>query len=84
MPRLGTDYFFSEIIMKHSKDIMSVINISKQAATSSINSRISNKIVGLAAIALGAIFIAIVGFSPIEVVHNAAHDTRHSTAFPCH
>ncbi|WP_205547668.1 CbtB domain-containing protein, partial [Pseudomonas carnis] len=23
-------------------------------------------------------------FSHIEAVHNAAHDTRHSAAFPCH
>ncbi|MCK5728309.1 MAG: CbtB-domain containing protein, partial [Methylococcales bacterium] len=21
---------------------------------------------------------------PIEVIHNAAHDTRHSSGFPCH
>jgi cobalt transporter subunit CbtB len=25
-----------------------------------------------------------VGFSQIDVVHNAAHDVRHSNAFPCH
>jgi cobalt transporter subunit CbtB len=25
-----------------------------------------------------------VGFSHIEALHNAAHDTRHSNAFPCH
>ena len=25
-----------------------------------------------------------VGFSHIDAVHNAAHDTRHSNAFPCH
>lgn len=30
-----------------------------------------------------AIFLA-VGFTPIEVIHNATHDTRHSTSFPCH
>lgn len=24
------------------------------------------------------------GFSHLEVVHNAAHDTRHSSGFPCH
>jgi cobalt transporter subunit CbtB len=41
---------------------------------------------------VGAIFAALlggfliwgVGFSPIDVVHNAAHDARHSTGFPCH
>jgi cobalt transporter subunit CbtB len=29
-------------------------------------------------------FVGFVGFSHIEAVHNAAHDTRHSLAFPCH
>lgn len=33
---------------------------------------------------LGAFLIWGVGFSQIDVVHNAAHDTRHSTGFPCH
>ncbi len=42
------------------------------------------KIAALASILLGAAFIFIIGFSHIEVVHNAAHDTRHSAAFPCH
>lgn len=36
------------------------------------------------AILLGFLVIGAVGFSHIEVVHNAAHDTRHSNAFPCH
>jgi cobalt transporter subunit CbtB len=33
---------------------------------------------------LGVFLIWGVGFSPIAAVHNAAHDTRHSMAFPCH
>jgi cobalt transporter subunit CbtB len=33
---------------------------------------------------LGAFLIFGVGFSQISAVHNAAHDTRHSNAFPCH
>ena len=24
------------------------------------------------------------GFSHLDLVHNAAHDTRHSSGFPCH
>lgn len=35
-----------------------------------------------ALIGLAAIFG--VGFSHIPALHNAAHDTRHSMAFPCH
>jgi cobalt transporter subunit CbtB len=33
---------------------------------------------------LGACLVYFAGFSHIEAVHNAAHDTRHSSAFPCH
>ena len=33
---------------------------------------------------LGLVIIWGVGFSHIDVLHNAAHDTRHSNAFPCH
>jgi cobalt transporter subunit CbtB len=36
------------------------------------------------AMALGLFIIGMVGFSHIDVVHNAAHDVRHSNAFPCH
>ena len=36
------------------------------------------------AMALGLFIVGVVGFSNIDVVHNAAHDARHSNAFPCH
>jgi cobalt transporter subunit CbtB len=36
------------------------------------------------AMLLGAMTIAVVGFSHLDVIHNAAHDTRHSSGFPCH
>lgn len=39
--------------------------------------------IGLAAF-LGVFLLWGVGFSHIDVMHNAAHDTRHSNAFPCH
>ncbi|MDA9437431.1 CbtB domain-containing protein [Bradyrhizobium sp. CCBAU 51627] len=38
----------------------------------------------LMAMALGLFAVGMVGFSNIDVVHNAAHDVRHSNAFPCH
>lgn len=38
---------------------------------------------GLAAL-LGFIVIGFLGFSHMDVVHNAGHDYRHSMAFPCH
>ena len=41
-------------------------------------------LVGTLALFLGLGFIFLVGFAPVSAVHNAAHDTRHSAAFPCH
>jgi cobalt transporter subunit CbtB len=36
------------------------------------------------AMLLGVFMIAAVGFAGPEVLHNAAHDSRHAFAFPCH
>lgn len=46
--------------------------------------RSSAMLQALAAIGLGLFIIGMVGFSQIDVLHNAAHDVRHSNAFPCH
>lgn len=39
---------------------------------------------GLSALCVGTALLYVVGFMPIAAVHNAAHDTRHTAAFPCH
>jgi len=36
------------------------------------------------ALLLGVFILYGVGFAPVEVIHNAAHDGRHAFAFPCH
>ena len=38
----------------------------------------------LAALLLGAFLVLGIGFAHSDTIHNAAHDTRHSFAFPCH
>ena len=38
----------------------------------------------LMAMMLGLFIVGFVGISHIDVVHNAAHDVRHSSAIPCH
>lgn len=38
----------------------------------------------LLAMLLGLFIVGVVGFAPIDVIHNATHDVRHSNAFPCH
>jgi cobalt transporter subunit CbtB len=38
----------------------------------------------VAAMLFGAVVLFAVGFLPVDAAHNAAHDTRHALAFPCH
>ncbi|MPZ54981.1 MAG: CbtB-domain containing protein [Rhizobiales bacterium] len=38
----------------------------------------------LIASSLGAALVFTVGFAHPELIHNAAHDWRHSMNFPCH
>ena len=59
---------------------MTVASTSLGASTSR-----QSRVVQLALAALLGIFVVgFVGFSHIDAVHNAAHDYRHSMAFPCH
>jgi cobalt transporter subunit CbtB len=36
------------------------------------------------ALLLGVVLVAGAGFASLPAAHNAAHDARHSFAFPCH
>lgn len=38
----------------------------------------------IAVLAFGLLMVYGVGFATLSVAHNAAHDTRHATGFPCH
>jgi cobalt transporter subunit CbtB len=38
----------------------------------------------LLAMLLGSFLLFGAGFAHIDALHNAAHDSRHSFAFPCH
>ena len=35
-----------------------------------------------AVLAVGILWL--VGFAPLDVLHDAAHDVRHTNGFPCH
>ena len=58
-------------------------NLPAHVSTTSVASRITGAVMALA---LGISIISAVGFlqGPNAAVHNAAHDTRHAFAFPCH
>jgi cobalt transporter subunit CbtB len=45
---------------------------------------VSTRMPAVVALLIGSFLILGVGFAPISAVHNAAHDSRHSFAFPCH
>lgn len=51
---------------------------------SHLSSRSDALVAAVFAALLGGFLIWGVGFSHIDVIHNAAHDTRHSIGFPCH
>lgn len=45
----------------------------------------SNRLIAAVfAAAFGALLLFGVGFAQSSVLHNAAHDSRHAAAFPCH
>jgi len=49
-----------------------------------LGARASSAAAVLFAALLGLVLLWGVGFSHLSAFHNAAHDTRHSNAFPCH
>ena len=53
-------------------------------AGSRMPARAETLIAAALAALLGGFLLWGVGFSQIAALHNAAHDTRHSMAFPCH
>ena len=60
---------------------MTAIAASSTAPASSARERFT---AALVALLLGAFLVLGVGFAPLPAVHDAAHDTRHGFAFPCH
>ena len=54
-------------------------------AVDSVPVSLSSRLAAAAIAALLGSFLLIgVGFANSDVIHNAAHDSRHSFAFPCH
>ncbi len=60
------------------------MSIHQNTASSAVSTSTSKIFQALSAVALGLFIVGFVGFSHVEAMHNAAHDTRHANAFPCH
>jgi cobalt transporter subunit CbtB len=56
----------------------------RPASQSSVAAVSQGTLPAVVAIVLGAFVLFGVGFAGPSVIHNAAHDSRHSFAFPCH
>ncbi|VVM56958.1 hypothetical protein PS645_01056 [Pseudomonas fluorescens] len=63
---------------------MSTISSTGSTADKSTTTLTQRLTAAVCASILGMSLVFFAGFSHIEAVHNAAHDTRHSAAFPCH
>lgn len=60
------------------------MSIHQNTANAAVSAKTGSFAQSLTAIVLGLFVVGFVGFSHVEAVHNAAHDTRHANAFPCH
>ena len=63
---------------------MQTTSLETASAGAAVGTRASAAAAALLAGLLGLFLLWGVGFSHLSAVHNAAHDTRHSNAFPCH
>ena len=61
---------------------MAQVNIKAvDSASVSLSSRLAAATI---AALLGSFILLGIGFANTDEIHNAAHDSRHSFAFPCH
>ena len=44
----------------------------------------ARRVPAIAVLMFGLVTLYFVGFSTTSVAHNATHDTRHASGFPCH
>lgn len=55
-----------------------------QKSATAVDARASVAAPAVLALLLGAFLVLGTGFAHSDTIHNAAHDSRHSFAFPCH
>ncbi|BFM15803.1 CbtB domain-containing protein [Maricurvus nonylphenolicus] len=60
------------------------MSIAQSTSVQTSVSQSSTLLQTMSAMAFGVVVLLAVGFAPMDAAHNAAHDTRHSLAFPCH
>lgn len=68
----------------HLGNYMSAIVSSAKARPKASLINVTSLLQQGAVVLFGVLILFAVGFVPLDVAHNAAHDTRHSFVFPCH
>lgn len=53
-------------------------------AVPDVRTQLAAKLPGIAVLVFGIVVLFAIGFSDVSAAHNATHDTRHATGFPCH
>ena len=71
-------------VRRHVIEDESMVTSATTVSLPASKSRAAEIAQALVALALGLFVVGVVGFSHLDVMHNAAHDVRHSNAFPCH
>jgi cobalt transporter subunit CbtB len=59
-------------------------SVTNSSVTTASVSAVRSNLAATFTLFAGLALVAVVGFAPSVAVHNAAHDTRHAAAFPCH
>jgi cobalt transporter subunit CbtB len=67
-----------------TKELSLSVSADAPSSVATTMPRADRKALGLTSLIVGLACIYLVGFAPMMTVHNAAHDTRHTSAFPCH
>jgi len=64
---------------------MSTATVRNQRPLTVTSDLLRSKLLPSAAAALlGLMLLGVLGFAHVDVIHNAAHDVRHSASVPCH
>lgn len=66
------------------KEISMIVQSGSIAQAKPADVSASNALATLFAAILGLALLFAAGFAETHVLHNAAHDARHSAGFPCH
>lgn len=87
--RAGVQRLFRTILPSPGKPTANLHPEAPMSAPSVTTSHIATSLKdallpSLGAAALGIVLLFGAGFAPMEALHNAAHDSRHSAGFPCH